>query len=397
MSRATKKRRKEKLRESMNLSDSSVIKSHFETEIADRDGKKVDDIIYQNQSIREILQIEECNCQASLLFANLISPMSKSDFYSQFWRKEPFFQKRSDTMWYKDIFSKKLIENIINRRLLKCPKDIIVSRFSETTQEYVPSDLLEESFEEIEMKVVDIKTYINDGYTIKIFSPQKFSDKIWNYLSLLELEFDDIVACSISIVPTCRKGYGLIVGEGEQYYLQTSGRMRWMVYSTAECDPSLLAKMIPDKNGILPSDPSIYSFFKNSSPVIDHVLEEGDLLYVPKQYVVQCESCPPEESVFMTLTTHFSGTVRSMVDIIVPEAMGLMSSNSTSILNKPLPNHFLDFLGVARSEDDHNNNRKECRMLIKKGLESIVENAMSVVDAASDQVITTQIFIYLIK
>lgn len=377
MSRATKKRRRDKHDKTDN--------KNFQ--ISANSNNLISYDSYQNQSLKHILNEEDLNCiqQSSDLFSCILYPLQRHLFYEDYWKKKPSAQIRNNPLAFSGFYSYKLVENITSKRVLQCPQDIILGKFYNNNQYYFQSEEeLSESNSSFVISESQIMMALSDGYSMRIMSPQKFSDKIWKFLSLLEIEFNDILECHIGISQSTQQGFRIMSGEGEQFFLLLEGKLRWIVYDCANCKEFVNRNLACDKYGTIISLDDLAPFL--ATPVLDTVLSAGDTLYIPKNCVYMIQDCTcGERASYMSIATHFTGNMKHFLNMVLPNALELVNVNDKPLQQIDLPTDLLSFMGVARSEED-DERRGRFDDLIQSTMKYLTHQIRELSDAAVDQV-----------
>lgn len=91
---------------------------------------------------------------------------------------------------------------------------------------------------------------------------------------------------------------------------------------------------------------------KDIEPVIDVELGPGDLLYMPRGWVHQANTCKREHhSLHLTVSAMQNWSWTDLLDMIMPEALEAASASSVS-LRAGLPRNFLSYMGTMHDSDN---------------------------------------------
>lgn len=205
----------------------------------------------------------------------------------------------------------------------------------------------------------------------------------------------------------------------EAFCLQLEGRKRWKVYA-------------PDKKARLPrasSEDFTDEDMQDREPVLDVVLEPGDMLYMPRGWIHHGVTLPTsqgnEHSLHLTVSAMQQWAWVDYLELLIPEALEAAANSETSVsLRTGLPRNFLDYMGAmhdqreddnlpdrlkvdakleAKSAEEENSEadsdeqevvqRKRMKLLqerfradAKKKIMRVAKEAMDMVDAACDQI-----------
>lgn len=114
---------------------------------------------------------------------------------------------------------------------------------------------------------------LDEGYTVQLFRPQLYCDRLWSLLAALECRFDCLVGASVYLTPRGCQGLAPHYDDVEVFILQTEGSKHWRVYA-------------PRAGAELPSRPSADLPRSSLGPtVLEATLQTGDLLYLPRGFV----------------------------------------------------------------------------------------------------------------
>jgi len=250
----------------------------------------------------------------------------------------------------------------------------------------------------------------DSGCTIRLLCPHQHSQPLHSLLSLLELEWGCMVGANAYLTPPAHsQGFAPHYDDIEAFCLQLEGRKRWRVYKPLE------GQTLPRVS----SEDFTEADLKGHEPVMDVILEPGDLLYMPRGWIHQACTLQDsqEHSLHVTVSCQQQWAWADLMEILLPEALEASvasSSSSSSLLRQGLPPRFLDYMGamhdnrqvpdvlkskagtdddIAKAgddddDDDDKNIRKlqdEFRAEAKKRIMRVAKNAVDMLDAACDQ------------
>jgi Cupin superfamily protein len=130
----------------------------------------------------------------------------------------------------------------------------------------------------------------------------------------------------------------------EAFCLQLEGRKRWKVYA-------------PSKEARLPrvsSEDFTDDDMQDQEPVLDVILEPGDLLYMPRGWVHQgITLAGNEHSLHLTVSAMQQWAWVDYLELLIPEALAAAAQSETSTsLREGLPRNFLDYMGAMYDQRD---------------------------------------------
>lgn len=317
--------------------------------------------------------------RAQCLMVHLLAPVNREEFYQTIWEHQPHVVSREDTEIYASIYNSGLVQKLLNDHVMKFPSDYSLRKTdgtSSTTLDVTKAQRIDEG--EYLLKPKDIWRRVREGYCLRLQHPQKFDDTLWQYLSLLEHEFGDIIESRVTLMSAGCNGWGLERAEGHVLLLHTEGQGHYRIYAPPSSSP---VSMSEDEDAqLLNIDPSTLG-----SPVVNTTVSAGGLVYVPKGYVIECNACRgADKCAFISIITGTDYTCRGLLDLTLPQALEAATLRHAS-LQSLLPRTFLQFMGVARCENDDDIRRKRFFSHARGLLETVASSAMEMMDAAADQ------------
>lgn len=298
--------------------------------------------------------------KALALLRHLIYPSDHTAFYSNYWKKLPLHLSRlnanysKETPHFKGFPTKKAIITCLTERALTYGKDITM--FSDTGQfefddgEIIPSQVLFKG--------------LGEGFGIELKCPQKYFDTIWEYISLLEMEFQSAVDCCTIICPSGWKSYcpSLLIS-ADTFIIQTGGSSSWKLEAPLR---------------------SVGSSTQPPSSSVDVVLNAGDTLYIPPDWAFSSSPISlTEESmpIFSILRTNQNTSLISLISTVMSQSLLKISVEEVH----PLPAGVMSFMGVAHSESE-DERRSQLSASVRAILMRSVSTSVDILDAAVDQV-----------
>lgn len=132
----------------------------------------------------------------------------------------------------------------------------------------------------------------NDGATIILSSAEGSIPKLSDFHLNVEHELDFRCQCNLYLTPGSSRGFDLHHDDHDVFILQTMGTKLWKVYDAKVSLPT-------DKWSHL----GPYTEDELDEPIEEFVLEEGDLLYIPRG-LIHCACTTNEASAHVTLGLH---------------------------------------------------------------------------------------------
>jgi bifunctional lysine-specific demethylase and histidyl-hydroxylase NO66 len=263
------------------------------------------------------------------------------------------------------------IRRILETSKVSYGKDINVTRYETfvdangaTTQRRVTLDKLPPPSSSGETGFVvaqpaDVWRQWDAGCTIRLLCPHLHSPPIHALLSLLEYEWGCMVGANAYLTPTnAAQGFAPHYDDIDAYCLQLQGKKRWKVYA-----PLRLQERLPRTS----SRDYTAADLHDVTPVLDVVLEPGDVLYMPRGWIHQActlpldhkrnaddDSTDQQHSLHLTVSAMQHWAWADLMEILLPEALEATISAETTILRQGLPPRFLDYMGAMHDNREEN-------------------------------------------
>lgn len=361
----------------------------------------------------------------------LLHDTSVANFYSDYFEKQPLFVQSESKGFRKrfqggSILSKQSIRDALNEHPAYYGRDLNVTRYEkgkDGVKRRVTLDLMKDPadivVEDDELDPTDVSNYVpvdtkslwkqyKDGCTIRLLCPHKHADDLQSILSLLELEWGCMVGANAYLTPPCHsQGFAPHYDDIEAFCLQLEGRKRWKVYP-----PRSKGEHLPRAS----SEDFTEEDLKDLEPILDVVMEPGDMLYMPRGWIHQACTLPSGtekdgHSLHLTISSMQQWAWADLMEILLPAALEAATKSDTSTyLRAGLPPRFLDYMGAMHDnrdedvpevlkklassvEDEHDkanaNHVKELqegfRVETKKRIMRVAKEAMNMLDAVCDQ------------
>ncbi|CAK4086749.1 unnamed protein product [Aphanomyces euteiches] len=303
--------------------------------------------------------------KAKMFFQWLIYPVTVEDFYANYWERKPLHIKRHYDSYYDGWFSRQEIERMLKEHTLEYGEDIDLTKYvNETRTTLNPTG---SAYPKTVWK------HFDDGCSVRLLCPQKFSDKMWKMLSILEEEWGCMAGSNTYLTPKGTQGFAPHYDDIEAFLLQVEGKKHWKVYAPLSDEETL--PRVSSRN---------FSQDDIGKPILEITLEQGDLLYFPRGFIHQAQSPDDVVSLHVTVSTGQQNSVGNLLETILPQALaGAIASNVD--LRKSLPRDYLGYMGVMYSDLEGDSRREEFLATMKKHMRLVVNEAMDIADAACDQ------------
>lgn len=321
--------------------------------------------------------------RANALLASILRPsgISVQEFYDEYWEKKPLLISRSTNLAVSDenqqqmedfedaeslqayrsrlngFLSKQKVQELIKTYPMKYGKDLNVTNYTQTVQgdkrritlDQLPNDIDSDDTEYITAESNDLWQNFDAGCTIRLLCPQKYNDEIHALLSNLEYEFGCMVGSNAYLTPggASNQGFAPHYDDIEAFILQLEGYKHWLVYPPMNKEENLPRQSSRDFTE---------DEMKDIEPIIDVELGPGDMLYMPRGWIHQANTCRAEHhSLHLTVSAMQNWSWVDYLEILMPQALEAASFKSLS-LRSGLPRNFLDYMGTMHEDLDVNSN-----------------------------------------
>ena len=193
-------------------------------------------------SIVEILALNDpeeatSDKKAAFLLSTLLEPSATlKSFYRDYWGKIPLYVVKNSRSHLKKFLSRRSLAESINDTIMYLGKDIEL--FTHSLEGYTgnyPISKNINSIEEAEVSVGAIWKHYKAGGIVRLLQPQKHHDRVWHFLSTLEIEFGSRVGCHVDIIPPSSALWGdLLLDTSDSFIVQMHGSSCWRIYGRNE-------------------------------------------------------------------------------------------------------------------------------------------------------------------
>lgn len=268
-----------------------------------------------------------------LEFEQLIQPISLSEFFSQYWEKQPLHISRNNPNYYSGLLSVKDIDTLLQLGKPKYPRvklgrnkggfslDLLAGMETTSIQDYgVPS-------------IQRLYDYYSKGDTLVIYKLEEYWKPLAKVCRDLAQWFSFPISATLFLTPKNAQGFLPHFDHVDIFILQVEGSKLWRIYNTS---PHLSV------------DDKYQPLIANNLPVPEQeiYLEAGDFLYVPRGCVHEVLTTDAP-SLHITIDTH----VLTWEDLISSALSSI--SKQTLPFHKALPVGFLNQSQQIPSLQDH--------------------------------------------
>lgn len=352
-----KKKMKKKLLKSAQREESMRgVTEMQEEECVNGDGEDLEALL------ADLAKVNNSRERASQLFQWLINPIPAKSFFRETWEKKPILVQRKNPGYYKGLFSTAEFDRILREEDVQYGVNLDVTSYTNGTREThnPPGRALP----------FTVWDFYESGCSLRMLNPQAFSSTVWNVLSILQEQFGSMAGANIYLTPPGTQGFAPHYDDIEAFVVQLEGKKHWRVYNPRSEDEVLPVFSSPN-----------FDQADIGKPILEVVLEAGDLLYFPRGFIHQGDCLPDAHSLHITISSHQKNSWGDLLHKVVPAALEIAMEEDVEF-RRGLPLDYLTYMGVQNSDKDDPRRTK-----FFSQIESLMKKLINYapVDAAVDQ------------
>ncbi|XP_024912687.1 ribosomal oxygenase 1 isoform X2 [Cynoglossus semilaevis] len=282
--------------------------------------------------LSDLANVNNSRERAAQLFQWLINPVPTKTFFRETWEKQPVLIQRKNPHYYKGLFSTAEFDRILREEDVQYGVNLDVTSYTNGAREThnPPGRALP----------FTVWDFYESGCSLRMLNPQAFSSTAWNVLSILQEHFGSMAGANVYLTPPGTQGFAPHYDDIEAFVVQLEGKKHWRVYNPRS------------ENEVLPvfSSPN----FKDTdigSPILEVVLEAGDLLYFPRGFIHQGDCLPDAHSLHITISSFQKNSWGDLLQKVVPAALEVAMEEDVAF-RQGLPLDYLTYMGVQNSDMD---------------------------------------------
>ncbi|XP_041979906.1 bifunctional lysine-specific demethylase and histidyl-hydroxylase NO66 [Aricia agestis] len=304
------------------------------------------------------------SCEEGLkVFKWMVAPFDPDEFLTEVWEKKPLHIARKKSNYYKDIISTPDIDNMLRTENIQFTKNIDITSYKDEQREtHNPEGRAHPHL---------VWDYYLNGCSVRLLNPQTYIPKLHLLNATLQEFFHSFVGANAYLTPPDSQGFAPHYDDIEAFILQAEGKKKWRIYKPR------------DDSEILPRESSKnFSQEEIGEPIMEIVLEAGDLLYFPRGYIHQGVTIDGEHSLHVTVSMYQKQSWADLFEKMLPAALQI-AINENIDFRKGLPLDLSVHFGLIHS--DVNTPRKfEITDIVHKLFDKI--KSCLPIDEAADQV-----------
>ncbi|XP_008282484.1 ribosomal oxygenase 1 [Stegastes partitus] len=285
-----------------------------------------------NAVLTDLAKFNNSRERASKLFQWLINPIPAKSFFRDIWEKKPIFVQRKNPDYYKGLFSTAEFDRILREEDVQYGVNLDVTSYTNGKREThnPPGRALP----------FTVWDFYESGCSLRMLNPQAFSSTVWNVLSILQEQFGSMAGANVYLTPPGTQGFAPHYDDIEAFVVQLEGKKHWRVYNPRTDDEVLPVLSSPNFN-----DAEI------GKPILDVVLEAGDLLYFPRGFIHQGNCLPDAHSLHITISSYQKNSWGDLLQRLVPASLEIAMEEDVEF-RRGLPLDYLTYMGVQNSDKD---------------------------------------------
>ncbi|XP_075555979.1 bifunctional lysine-specific demethylase and histidyl-hydroxylase NO66-like [Dermacentor variabilis] len=267
---------------------------------------------------------------AARCFDWLIQPVERERFFRELWEKKPMLVRRHQSDFYQGLMSCNQLDRILRERSLFFTENIDLTTYEGGKRETHNPDG--------RAHAAVVWDAFQKGCSVRLLNPQTYSRAVWRLCSVLQEFFGSFVGANMYLTPAGSQGFAPHYDDIEAFVVQLEGRKCWRLY--APRDPSEELPRFSSEN---------FSPEEVGEPILEAVLEPGDLLYFPRGIIHQAYTPDDVHSLHLTLSTCQRNTWGDLFERMIPQAVQLAMEEDVEY-RKSLPRGYLNYMGVANAD-----------------------------------------------
>ncbi|KAI4802219.1 hypothetical protein KUCAC02_020071 [Chaenocephalus aceratus] len=282
--------------------------------------------------LADLTKVNNSKERASKLFQWFINPIPVKSFFRETWEKKPILVQRKNPDYYKGLFSTAEFDRILRQDEVQYGVNLDVTSYTNGKREThnPPGRALP----------FTVWDFYESGCSLRLLNPQAFSSTVWNVLSTLQEQFGSMAGANVYLTPPGTQGFAPHYDDIEAFVVQLEGKKHWRVYSPRSEDEVL--PVLSSTN---------FNQTNIGKPILEVVLEAGDLLYFPRGFIHQGDCLPDAHSLHITVSSFQKNSWGDLLHKVVPAALEIAMEEDVEF-RQGLPLDYLTYMGVQNSDKD---------------------------------------------
>uniref|UniRef100_A0A2M4BDW8 Bifunctional lysine-specific demethylase and histidyl-hydroxylase n=1 Tax=Anopheles marajoara TaxID=58244 RepID=A0A2M4BDW8_9DIPT len=295
-------------------------------------------------------------------FAWLIGPIGVEEFVTAYWERKPLLVQRNDRHYYAGLLSRAMIDEMLRTNNIEYTKNIDITSYVGGQREtHNP---------EGRVLPPEMWHYYGEGCSVRMLNPQTYLRTIYELNVKLQEYFHCMTGANFYLTPPNSQGFAPHYDDIEAFVLQIEGRKRWRLYPPRRRQ-EVLARVSSEN----------IAEQELAAPIIDVVLEAGDLLYFPRGCIHQAATVPGAHSLHVTLSVYQRNSWADLFEQMLPIALATAAEEDQQF-RAGLPFDLHQHFGIVHS-DEVSSERRRLTVRLRAMFDRLFSD--SAIDAAVDQ------------
>ncbi|CAM5477926.1 hypothetical protein GCM10010329_30090 [Streptomyces spiroverticillatus] len=261
-----------------------------------------------------------------------LTRLGREEFARDVWARTPLLTRAASD--FSDLFSPGAVDELIARRGLRTPflrvakNGTTLPEASFTSSGGVGATITDQ------LDDTALWRAFADGATLVLQALQRTWQPLTDFTSALSTDLGHPVQANAYVTPPQNRGFDAHYDVHDVFVLQIAGTKRWVIHAPVHPDPLRDQPWTDHRAAVAEA--------AKGEPVIDTLLEPGDVLYLPRGWLHAAEA-QGEVSVHLTLGVH-NWTRHALAEQLVQSALALLRDDPAMRASLPL--------GVDAPDDD---------------------------------------------
>ncbi|XP_058116950.1 bifunctional lysine-specific demethylase and histidyl-hydroxylase NO66 [Anopheles coustani] len=295
-------------------------------------------------------------------FGWLIGPITVEEFMGSYWERKPLLVQRNDRQYYAGLLSRAMIDEMLRTNNVEYTKNIDITSYVGGQRETHNPDG--------RVLPPDMWHFYGEGCSVRMLNPQTYLRSIYELNVKLQEYFHCMTGANFYLTPPNSQGFAPHYDDIEAFVLQVEGRKRWRLYPARQ--PQETLARVSSEN---------LSEEELATPLLDVVLEAGDLLYFPRGCIHQAATVPGAHSLHVTLSVYQRNCWADLFEQMLPLALASAAEENQQ-LREGLPLDLHHHFGIVHS-DEVTTERRRLIVRIRAMFDKLFSD--TAIDAAVDQ------------
>lgn len=183
-------------------------------------------------------------------------------------------------------------------------------------------------------------SFYDEGCSVRILNPQTYVPTVFKMNAKLQEYFHCMVGTNVYLTPKNSQGFAPHYDDIEAFVLQLEGQKHWRVY-----EPRTPSEYLARDSSINFSQDEI------GEPILDCILEAGEMLYFPRGYIHQGVAIDGKHSLHITVSMYQKNSFADLMEILLPAALK-QAIESDVRFREGLPLNIHQLFGSVHEEKD---------------------------------------------